>query len=101
MKELIGANKGVMVYFYSSFCAPCISLRPKVESMMDSDFPQMKLAFINAMIYPELSAEYGVFTSPSLLVYFEGKETLRESKYVSVEALQQKMNRYYEMVFEI
>ena len=100
-QELINADKGVMVYFYSNFCAPCLILRPKVETMMETVFPLMKIVFINALFYPELAAEYGVFSSPSLLVYFEGKETIRESKNVSLNELQQKIERYYAMVFEI
>jgi thiol-disulfide isomerase/thioredoxin len=97
--EFVSGNKGVMVYFYSNFCAPCQSLRPKVDLLVQTRFPLMKLVFIDAMLYPELAADYAVFTSPSLLVFFEGKEAIRESKYVSVEDIENKMERYYKLVF--
>ncbi|MEI6750696.1 MAG: thioredoxin family protein [Bacteroidales bacterium] len=99
LQELISTNKGVLVYFYNSMCAPCLSLRPKVESLMDSSFPQMKLVFINAILYPELPAEFEIYTSPSLIVFFEGKEVIREGKYVSIEAFQEKIERSYSLVF--
>jgi thioredoxin 1 len=69
--------------------------------MVENVFPLLRLEFIDARKYPELAAAYGVFSSPSLLVFFEGKEFLRESKYVSVEALREKIDRYYAMVFGI
>jgi thioredoxin-like negative regulator of GroEL len=99
MHEIISANKGVLVYFYNSMCAPCLILRPKVEELMDTSFPLVKMVFINAVVYPELPAEFEIFTSPSMLVFFEGKEVIREGKHVSVDAFQEKIERYYTMVF--
>jgi thioredoxin 1 len=99
LQELISAKKGLLVYFYNSMCAPCLMLRPKVELLMESSFPLMELTFINAMLYPELPAEFEIFTSPSMVVFFEGKEVIREGKYVSIDAMKEKIERYYEMVF--
>ena len=101
VRELIGASKGLILYFYNDLCAPCISLRPKVQEMADVAFPMIKVEFIDSTKYCELNAEFGVFSSPSLLVFFEGKECVRESKYVSIEALKKKIGRYYMMVFGI
>lgn len=99
LHALIAANNGVMIYFFNDNCTPCISLRPKIESLINSAFPLMNLGFVNSVEYPDLPAEYGVFASPSLIVFFEGKETIRESKYVSLEDFHQKLERYYTMVF--
>ncbi|HEX7411507.1 MAG TPA: thioredoxin family protein [Bacteroidales bacterium] len=101
LNELIAASKGLILYFYSDDCAPCISLRPKVKAMVDEFFPLLQLEFIDSMKYPELPAVLAVFSSPSLLVFFEGKEFVRESKYVSIESLQEKIERYYAMVFGV
>jgi thioredoxin 1 len=99
LQELINSHKSALLYFYNDNCAPCLSLRPKIEALLNAEFPLMMLAYINAMVSPELSAEFGIFASPSLIVFFEGEETMRESKYVSLEALQQKIERYYTMIF--
>ena len=101
MNNLIAERKGLMLYFYSDECAPCISLRPKVKALVEADFPLLQLEFIDSVKCPELPAAFGVFSSPSLLVFFEGKEFLRESKYVSIEDLREKIGRYYTMVFGI
>lgn len=101
LQELISNNRGVLVYFYNDNCAPCINLRPKVQAMVNEDFPLLQLEFVDSIKYPELPALFGVFSSPALLVFFEGKEFIRESKYVSMEALREDIERYYTMVFGI
>jgi thioredoxin 1 len=101
LTEFISTNPGVLIYFYNDSCAPCISIRPKVQALMDAEFPQMKLTFINSMEYPELPSAYGIFASPSLLVFFDGKESVRESKYIAIDDLQEKINRFYQLVFAV
>jgi len=41
----------------------------------------------------------GVYSTPTILVYFEGKEYIRESKYISIQQLEDKIRRYYDMIF--
>ncbi len=60
----------------------------------------MKLVFVNSAVNPEIPAQFGIFSSPTLLVYFEGKEYQRLSKYVSISQLEETIERPYSMVFE-
>ena len=99
IQNLIKAQTFVLLYFYNDNCAPCKVLRPKVQKMVMKDFPNMEFCLINAEQYPATSAEYGVFASPTLLLYIQGKEYIRESKNISVSELQNKIERYYNMVF--
>lgn len=99
LSEIILQEKGVAVYFYSDRCAPCISLRPKVEELIDTEFHEMKLVFINSEIHPALPANYSVFANPCLLIFFEGKEYYRYSKYISIHQLGSDIHRIYSMVF--
>jgi thioredoxin 1 len=99
LQEILQFEKGVAVYFYSDRCAPCVSLRPKVEELIYSEFPELKLVFINSEIYPSIPAQFGVFANPCLLVFFEGKEYYRYSKYISIHQLLGDIVRIYSMVF--
>lgn len=100
LKSLIETEKGLMAYFYSDRCAPCISLRPKVELMTTEDFPEMKFVLINSEKYPEIPAAFGVFANPAILVFFEGQEFRRYSKYISINQLGSDIERIYNMVFD-
>jgi len=99
LKELIATEKGIIAYFYSDRCSPCISLRPKILQMAEEDFPQMKMVFINSERSPEIPANYGVFANPGILVFFEGQEFRRYSKYISISQLGGDIERIYDMVF--
>ena len=99
LRAAIKEEMGVLVYFYNDDCPPCISLRPKVEKLMDERFQKMKLLWVNSKTSPDIPAAYGVFSNPTILVFFDGKEFRRFSKYVSVAELGEAIERYYEMIF--
>lgn len=99
LKEMIKTNGALMVYFHNPGCVACNSLRPKVEAMTSGKFPQIKLISVDASVSPSATAEAGVYSAPTILVFFDGKEYIRESKYISVDQLEEKISRYYDMVF--
>jgi len=99
IQNLISDKTAVLLYFYNDNCAPCKVLRPKVKELVETDFPNIEFRLINSEKYPTTSAEYGVFASPTLLVFIEGKEYIRESKNISISELHDKIKRYYNMVF--
>jgi len=99
IQGLIKNEMALMVYFYNDDCPPCLSLRPKVESMVENDYPEMKLVFVNSKGHPKIPANFNIFSNPTLLVYFDGKESKRFSKYISISELSQSIGRYYNMIF--
>nr|NQU92845.1 thioredoxin family protein [Bacteroidota bacterium] len=99
LRKFISDNKAVMVYFYSDRCAPCVSLRPKISNMVSGAFPEMGLVFLNSEISPEITGDFGIFTNPAIVVFFEGKEFRRYSKYISINELGGDIERIYQMVF--
>ncbi|MEI6749180.1 MAG: thioredoxin family protein [Bacteroidota bacterium] len=99
IEKLINKETAVLLYFYNDNCAPCKMLRPKVQQLVEVDFPNIEFRLVNAEQNAALSAQFGIFASPTLLVYFEGKEYIRESKNISVSVLHDKIERIYNMVF--
>lgn len=100
LHDAIANDGGLIAYFYSDNCAPCVSLRPKVKELLVDEYPKMNLYFINSEKYPLISAEFGVFSNPTLLIYFDRKEYFRKSKYISISELSQGIERLYAMMFE-
>lgn len=90
---------GLILYFYNDHCPPCQILRPKIEELVEQQFPKMELWYVDSENHPEIPAHFNIFAHPTILIYFDGKEFLRESKYVSVPELGQQMNRYYQLIF--
>jgi len=100
VETIIDEKSAVLVYFYNDNCAPCLSLRPKVIELVNEDFPKMELTFVNSGINPEIPARYHAFTNPTLIIFFEGREYRRESKYISIPQLAKTIDRPYGMIFE-
>jgi len=99
INKLVNHSDAVLLYFFSDSCAPCVSLRPKVEQMMQEEFPRMQMAYVDAMKHPELAAEFNAFGLPVLVFFFEGKEFLRFSKYVSTLELKESIGRIYALYY--
>jgi thioredoxin-like negative regulator of GroEL len=100
ISNLISKEAAVIIYFYSDNCAPCLSLRPKVQKLVDDSYPEVKLAFVNSEKYPALPAKYSIFSNPTILLFFDGREYRRESKYISISQLSEAIERPYNMIFE-
>jgi thiol-disulfide isomerase/thioredoxin len=99
LQTMISENQAIMLYFYNDNCAPCKVLVPKIQQMVQDDFPSLKVHLINTEFEPVASARYDIFASPTLLVFFEGKEYIRESKNISISELHDKTERFYSMIY--
>lgn len=100
LEQVSKGSPALLIYFYNDSCAPCVALRPKVEAMISENFPKMDHSYINAAQFPELAASSGVFASPTIVVFFDGRENFRVSKYISIDELAGRIERYYGMLFE-
>ena len=99
-QKFIEQKAGVMLYFYNDHCAPCLSLRPKIIELINSKFPKIELRFINSEKYPQLSSAFGVYENPVLILFFDGRETYRGSKYISIKTLDETIQKPYNILFE-
>ncbi|MEI6059176.1 MAG: thioredoxin family protein [Bacteroidota bacterium] len=97
--NLIATTPALMLYFFNDSCAPCKILRPKVQSLVESEFPKLEFLLVNTEQNAETSACFGIFSSPVILVFFEGKEYIRENKNIAVSELHDKIERLYNMAF--
>lgn len=100
LQALPEKHQALLIYFYHDLCAPCLSLRPKVIELIRDSFPKIRLEFVDALKHPELPASMGVFAFPTLILFLEGGETGRWSKYVSVAQLEDYISRPYQLLFE-
>jgi len=98
MDEFINNNIIAMVYFASDGCSVCGVLLPKIEEML-TKFPKLKIRKVQVDKFTEAAGQYSIFTLPAILGYIEGKEIIREARFISVEMLEKAIDRYYDMLF--
>jgi thioredoxin-like negative regulator of GroEL len=68
--------------------------------MVKDSFPNLKMVFVESDKSPELAAQYRVFTAPTVVVFFAGRETIRKSRAFGVDELKQEIARPYSLMFE-
>ena len=99
VRSKVNSQAVVLLYFKNDNCAPCLVLRPKVKELLDESFPRVGMIVVDTVEQPEFAGEFHVFANPTLLVFFDGKEYIRKSKYVAIPELKAEISRLYNMMF--
>lgn len=99
IEELINNDEMVLLYFGSNSCNVCNVMKPKVHELLKG-YPKIKSYQIDVEKSLEISATYNIFTIPAILVFIEGKEIIREARHISMQDIDSKINRFYNMIFE-
>jgi thiol-disulfide isomerase/thioredoxin len=94
-ESFISENRAVLFYFSTLDCNVCKVLKPKVEELLTKQFPLIKFVYVNTLNAKELAAQKNIFTVPTILFFFEGKEYLRKSRFVNLDELEDELSRYY------
>ena len=98
-ENLKSEESGLLAYFSVNNCSVCKILKPKIEKLIEKEFPKIKMVYINLDNVKELSSTYQIFTAPTILVFFEGKEYVRKGRNLPINELQQDIGRFYSLLF--
>ncbi|WP_127590421.1 thioredoxin family protein [Paenibacillus lautus] len=79
------------LYVSRADCSVCHAILPKLRELL-TRFPSISLGHIQAEVVGEIASRYLIFTAPSLLLFVEGKEFLREDRFVQFGELERKLN---------
>jgi len=90
---------GVLLYVSAPRCSVCESLRPKIEELFASHFPKIARYRADVARIPQLAARFNILSAPAILLFFDGKEFLREGRNVSLELLEQRVRKVYDLYY--
>ena len=97
--DFLRNHQAVLVFFSDESCNVGDALSPKLQNMLEKDFPEMDFLEINVQMLPEARGYYNVFVIPTVLIYFDGRETIRQARHVNVPRLGQEIERVYNIMF--
>lgn len=70
--EVLNSEKPVLLDFWASWCGPCRMVSPVVDEIA-SERGDIKVGKVNVDEQPELAAQFGVMSIPTLVVMKNGK----------------------------
>ena len=100
LQQLISTEDATLIYVSSDECGVCKVLKPKIAELFSEKFPKTTLNYVSTTDIPEIAAQMSIFAIPTVLVFFNGQEFIRESRNIALGILEEKVERPYGMLFE-
>ncbi|MFC2104592.1 thioredoxin family protein [Bacteroidota bacterium] len=97
--NFVDDNLGVLIYFSHEKCNVCKVLKPKINNLLQEEFPNIKMFYSDTVLCPEIAAQNTIFTVPAIIIFFDGKEFLRKSRNIGIEELRKEIERPYKLMF--
>jgi thiol-disulfide isomerase/thioredoxin len=94
----IRESRMLLAYFSAPDCGVCGALKPKVIEILE-EYPDIESRYINVREQQEAAAQHTIFTIPGILVFAEGRESIREARFVHIDDLRHRIDRLHSMVF--
>lgn len=85
---------GILVDFWSPWCAPCRTLRPHLHRMAEERSGSWQFVAVNTEEHPEAAADYAVRGLPTLVLFKGGEELYRFSGSAMPAAIDDKLDEY-------
>lgn len=85
VKEIIAQNSAVIIA-KTQGCNVCLPVTLRLTEMMN-EYPTIPLSEVYIEDVPEFRGQHLVFTVPTIIVFFDGKEVHRESRFIDWEKL--------------
>lgn len=73
----ITAGEKVLVDFWAGWCGPCMMLSPIIDQVAQELEGEVTVAKVNVDDQPELAAQFGVMSIPTLILFKQGREAAR------------------------
>ena len=90
--EIINSDKPVLLDFWAPWCGPCRMLAPVVAEIAEEHAADLKVGKINVDEQPELAAQFGVSSIPTVILFKNGEPVRGSVGYVPKERLEAMLN---------
>ncbi|MGA7800161.1 MAG: thioredoxin family protein [Gammaproteobacteria bacterium] len=98
LRAVLGQD-AVVVFFSGPDCGVCHVLGPKVAGLLRDQFPAVRYYEIDTARAREAAAQYGVFSVPTVIGWFEGRELVRLGGAFGLDQLRSALARPYALMF--
>ena len=86
LDDIINTNGLAIIQFGSESCGPCFSIKHKIDDWLNKH-PSVFNRYIPVENYQVIAAQHDVFGVPTTILYCQGKEIIRRSRYYSLDEI--------------
>ena len=93
LRDLVESEtRGVVVDFWSPWCAPCRALRPHLNRLADEHPEEWRFVAVNTEKHPGVGEAYGVRSLPTVVWFRAGREVSRLDGGVTLSSVAAKLD---------
>lgn len=93
--ELQSQKKTFMILFTTPDCGVCSQIKPGIVEMMEKEYPAIPVYLSDVSKSAELAGQLSIFVTPALLVFYEGREIIRQARFINQELLLRQMGKQF------
>ncbi len=97
LESLIQMKEIVVVLMSDMSCGVCLAIYPELESMSQI-FPDVIFSFVDMTIAKKLIGQHMIFVYPTIIIFVQGKETVRFERLFSMIDVESTISRYTELL---
>lgn len=96
LKQNIDDSELTLVYFGQPNCSVCHGLKPQIDTKLAEFKEEIRFLEVNTLKIPEVAGEFSVMTVPVVLLFVDGKEYLRQARFVPIQSLYDQVKKIVE-----
>lgn len=100
LENLKREEDALLVLFGGRECNVCHSIKPKLIELIEAQYPKIKMVYVDCHDVTDVCAQEGVFTLPTLQIFFTGQRFIEEVRSFSLQKVMQEIERPYQLLFE-
>lgn len=93
-REVLRADRPVLVDFWAPWCAPCHMVAPALEALAREQANSLKVVKVNVDENPGLASRYGAMSIPTMIIIQKGREVDRMVGALPEKAIRSRVSRW-------
>ena len=100
LHEYKSIQKPFVMLFQTESCGVCHAIEPRLKDLLENY--NLSYVTVDAGRYPEIAGQHQVFTVPTILVWSENREIMRESRFINFSKIERLLEfiQVYEAEYE-
>ncbi len=98
-EEVLSSDLPVLVGFWAPWCAPCQTLPPMLQELIDDYFGKVKVVQLIVDENPDMTEEYRISSIPTLILFENGRMVGKRTSADTKEDIAEWLDRHIDEPF--